>query len=240
MSTATSTPSVPVVMGAEDSHGTLRRVLAEHAPCRVLDAAAGQGVLAAFLAGRGWDVACADLYPENFRVPGIEVRKANLNRPLPYGDAEFDAVVLANAIHRLFNAAGAIREFHRVLRPGGKLWINANNFATIDVRLRYLFFGSIENRDYEKPMADPEGHVRIYYSYSQIADWLEQAGFRIASLRPAALRRRHRLFAPVGWLIRLAALLAPASGRARARAADANSRSILTGGYYVLIEAVKG
>ena len=118
-------------MGAERSHGTLLQVLASAEPTKVLDAACGQGSLALRLQELGWDVHCADIMPELFKVPDLPVKKANLNRALPYADAEFDAVVCANAMHRLFNPAGAVREFYRILRPGGRLYINLNNYASI-------------------------------------------------------------------------------------------------------------
>ena len=117
------------VMGAAHSHDTLRERIAARKPGKILDAAAGQGALAAALRDLGWDVHCADIFPGAFKIPDLPIRKVNLNHEIPYEDASFDAVVCANAIHRLFNPAGALREFYRVLRPGGSLYVNFNNYA---------------------------------------------------------------------------------------------------------------
>lgn len=137
-------------MGDERSHDTLREVLAATPPCKILDAACGEGALARHLDDLGFDVHCGDILPELFKAEGLPVRAVNLNRPLPYEDGEFDAVVCANAIHRLFNPAGAIREFHRILRPGGRLFLNMNNYASIETRIRFLVFGSIERREWKR------------------------------------------------------------------------------------------
>ncbi len=54
----------PQIMGAPDSHDALWDLLSKRAPCKVLDAAAGQGVLAKRLRDEGWDVHCADIMAE--------------------------------------------------------------------------------------------------------------------------------------------------------------------------------
>ena len=54
----------------------------------------------------------------------IELRHADA-AALPYPDASFDTVNLANAIHCLPNVPGALREVARVLKPGGTFATNA-------------------------------------------------------------------------------------------------------------------
>lgn len=230
------------IMGASDSHETLLRVLAANPPGKVLDAAAGKGALAAFLRDRGWDVHCIDIIPELLNVEGLTCRKADLNRKLPFKEKTFDAVVCANAIHRLFNPSGAIREFYRILRPGGRLYLNANNYATVDLRIRFLLYGSIEHREKEQgidPVGEPEANVRINWMYPQIANYVLAAGFELVDVKPAARRLRHRVMAPVGWLVRLASYLVPLKRREREHIRTTRSGAVLTGGYYMLIEAVK-
>lgn len=230
------------MMGADDSHGTIRKVLAERAPCKVLDAAAGAGPLSQFLADKGWDVCAADIDRENFEVEDVPFVAADLNRELPFEDESFDAVVFANAIHRLYNPAGAIREFYRVLRPGGRLYLNANNFASIDLRLRFLLYGSFEYRPPEhwsNPELPPEATVRTHINYSQMASHLEAAGFEVVRILPAGVRLRHRLLAPVAWGVRAATLLIPRANKERGHVSSSSSGAILAGGYYFLIEAVK-
>jgi SAM-dependent methyltransferase len=229
-------------MGASDSHGAIRAMLAERTPCKVLDAAAGTGALCQFLVEAGWDVHATDIDEDNFQIEGVPFTKSDLNRELPFEDESFDAIVFANAIHRLFNPAGAIREFFRILRPEGRLYVNANNFAAIDLRLRFLLLGSIEYHHPElwsKPAAVPEEMVRNHITYPQIAGYLEASGFDILGVHPAAVRLRHRLLTPLAWIVRAATYLIPKGTREKNHVSVTSSGAILSGGYYVLIEAAK-
>jgi len=97
-------PNELKIIGAIDSHDTLLRVLKESKPCRILDAPAGSGVLAEHLKKWGFDVHCADIDPGNFKLDGVPLTQADLNRGLDLPDASFDAVVCANGVHRLFKA----------------------------------------------------------------------------------------------------------------------------------------
>lgn len=229
-------------MGDERSHDTLREVLAATPPCKILDAACGEGALARHLDDLGFDVHCGDILPELFKAEGLPVRAVNLNRPLPYEDGEFDAVVCANAIHRLFNPAGAIREFHRILRPGGRLFLNMNNYASIETRIRFLVFGSIERREWEEgldPLRDPEADVRIRIMYPQVAQYLQTAGLRVVDVRTAPPLLQRRWLAPLAALVRLASRFVPSRTRELNYLDRTNDTPILFGGHYILIEAVK-
>ncbi len=50
---------------------------------------------------------------------GIEVQRVNLNAPLPFSDARFDAVVLAETLEHLPYPRITLGEVKRVLRPRG-------------------------------------------------------------------------------------------------------------------------
>jgi ubiquinone/menaquinone biosynthesis C-methylase UbiE len=53
----------------------------------------------------------------------VEVLRADATR-LPFADASFDTVNIANAVHCFADIDGAFREAHRVLAAGGTLAIN--------------------------------------------------------------------------------------------------------------------
>lgn len=55
--------------------------------------------------------------------PGVDIREASI-AALPFDDASFDAVVSADVVCQVEDHATAIKEFFRVLRPGGTLLIN--------------------------------------------------------------------------------------------------------------------
>ena len=235
------TPATKVI-GVPNSHDAIRRWLSLHEPCKILDAPAGEGILAAYLLERGWEVHCADIDAGNFKLDRqkIEFKAADLNRELPYEDESFDIVACVNGLHRLYNPGGAVSEFHRVLRPGGTLLINVNNYASLAQRLRFLLFGSLSNTSpAQQTIAAPEAHIRQALMFPQIATAIEATGLQLIGVRPAAPRALHRFLTPIGWLVRVAGRVAGHANRSNLFLKFTNSHSILTAGSYLLIEARK-
>lgn len=239
----TNMPNELKIIGAIDSHDTLLRVLKESKPCRILDAPAGSGVLAEHLKKWGFDVHCADIDPGNFKLDGVPLTPADLNRGLDLPDASFDAVVCANGVHRLFNLRRCFEEFSRVLVPDGTLWINVNNYASIDRRLRFLLYGSLDNAVNDarcnQTTDAPEANVRLATHVPHIINQLEEAGFEMVSIRPAAVRPINRLLTPIAWLLWLVSFLIPPRSWKRSRIHWTRCRGVLPGGRYLLIEARK-
>src|SRR5947209_9244333 len=90
-----------------------------------LEVGCGSGTALRLAADRGAHVAALDAAPAMVeharrRVPGADVRVGDLQF-LPYEDASFDAVLGFNAFQYAADAAAALREAHRVLRPGGSV-----------------------------------------------------------------------------------------------------------------------
>ncbi|MCM1020568.1 class I SAM-dependent methyltransferase, partial [Micromonospora sp. XM-20-01] len=57
-------------------------------------------------------------------VPGATVRQCEAT--LPFGDASFDTVVANHMLYHVDNPEAALREFARVLRPSGRVFIALN------------------------------------------------------------------------------------------------------------------
>lgn len=100
---------------------------------RVLDAACGPGAHARLLQERGAVVTGCDRSSALLAVarellgPAIRLDQVDLTQPLPYADREFDAVLCALALHYLKDWSGPLREFHRVLRPDGRLVVSTHH-----------------------------------------------------------------------------------------------------------------
>jgi ubiquinone/menaquinone biosynthesis C-methylase UbiE len=106
------------------NHDAVIGALRRHAPRRVLDVGCGTGILTARIA--------EDLKPE--AVYGIDASEGMLQKArarsekidwlhgaaehLPLNDGSVDAVVTTEAF-QFFDQPAALREFHRVLAPGG-------------------------------------------------------------------------------------------------------------------------
>jgi 2-polyprenyl-3-methyl-5-hydroxy-6-metoxy-1,4-benzoquinol methylase len=96
----------------------------------VLDAGCGEGTSSRCLAAAGAKVSAVDLSPqmianalaeEAARPRGIAYGEASVER-LPFADARFDVVTSWMALSDMSCYADAMKEFARVLKPGGRLF----------------------------------------------------------------------------------------------------------------------
>jgi len=97
--------------------------------------------MAARLIDAGFDVRCCDLYPEIFRLDGVDIHRGNLDAELPFGDQSFDYVTCLEGLEHIENPQQAMREFARVLKPGGHLFVSVPNILNIEERLKWLLHG---------------------------------------------------------------------------------------------------
>jgi SAM-dependent methyltransferase len=141
---------------------------------RILDAACGQGWLAAklsdqfahieaFDSSRGLIAKAKQLYPKiNFQV-------ADATTDLPYADNEFDAVILNMAAHDMNDLVGAFKNLHRALKPGGTFIMTmANPYYSFPVGVwKRGLIGRLLNKK-------PHLKVRPYHSFARQAGKLHQ------------------------------------------------------------------
>lgn len=103
---------------------------------------------------------------------------------LPFPDEVFDAVIASEVLEHIPDDLSAMREFKRVLKPGGRLAVTVPRYFPE----RVCWALSDDYHDYAG------GHVRIYRS-SELSKKLKEAG-----LRPWASHHAHALHSPYWWL----------------------------------------
>jgi ubiquinone/menaquinone biosynthesis C-methylase UbiE len=134
---------------------------------RVLDVATGGGHTALAFAGIARRVIAYDLTEPMLQAARGHVRgrgAANVEfvagdaAALPFDDGAFDVVTCRTAAHHFPDVAGAVRQIHRVLRPGGSLLLQ--DILGHDDAEANAFILEVERR------RDPS-HVRSY----RMAEW---------------------------------------------------------------------
>ncbi len=137
-------PVGPIPHAPYTTHRKAIEFLSREKPGRILDAPAGEGYASKKLKELGVDVYALDLDPGDFKLSGINFTKADLNAVLPYPDSGFDYVLCLEGIEHLENPHHLLREFKRVLKPGGNLVLSTPNVLSVYNRIRYFLSGYSE------------------------------------------------------------------------------------------------
>ncbi len=144
---------------------------------RIADLGAGDGTLSRLLARGAESVHCVDNSRRMVQVGRTLARKEKLENvtyvlgdiekvPLPEGSV--DLALLSQALHHAENPRQALAEAHRILRPGGRLLVldlKAHKFEKAREIYADRWLGFQEN---------------------ELCDWIEEAGFREATVRVVA------------------------------------------------------
>lgn len=170
------------------SQATLRKaleVIPADGASNLIDVACGTGLLAEMLLQQrpalsvlGVDISPAMLERAQQRLPASgQVRWAlGHAEQLPASSGEFDVLTCTNAFHLVQDAAAALEEFRRVLKPGGTMvlvdW--CLDFQIMKLRNVALRLGDRQKR-----------HIR---TLQEMVTLIEEAGFELASAQPFLAR----------------------------------------------------
>jgi 2-polyprenyl-3-methyl-5-hydroxy-6-metoxy-1,4-benzoquinol methylase len=241
--------SAPEPLAHQAIHDTVVEILEKERRGALLDVPAGEGALAARLIAAGFEVSCCDLYPEIFRLNGVSIRQGDLNGDLPFDDQSFDYVTCLEGLEHIENPQQAIREFARLLRPGGTVIVSIPNILNIEERLKWLLYGytshfkPMTRAHVERLRAEYDNREEIAahvnpIGYSELRYILEKYGFQIARLHRDKPKSNSWLYWPVVLLVRLIAKLTPANKRAERWTEELVSDEVLLGGNTLIVHAV--
>src|SRR5438128_9852624 len=230
-------------------HDTAAGLLEKLRKGALLDVPAGHGALAARLIAAGFNVRCCDLYPEIFRLEGVEIRQGDLNLELPFEDWSFDYITCLEGLEHIENPQQAIREFARLMRPGGHLIVSVPNILNIEERLKWLVYGytshfkPVTREGRERLRAEHNNREEIAahvnpIGYSELRYVLEKYGFEIASVHRDKPKANAWLYWPIVFVIRLIARLTPGLKRKERWTEELVSDEILLGGNTLIVHAV--
>jgi len=240
----------PVAIAHEAIHETIESILTNGSGGRLLDVPAGEGALARRLARIGYQVSCADLYPEIFKADEFEIKQADLDGRLPYEDASFDYLVCVEGLEHIENPANAIREFSRLVKTGGTLVMSVPNIMNIEERFKWLISGytshfkpltaeALESIRKDHPNTEEVAMHVNPIGYSEIRFLLEKNGFELERAYRDKPKANSWAFRPVVGLIRLISRFSSEPKRKARWTDELNSDEVLLGGNTLILKAKK-
>ena len=162
-----------------------------------------------------WHLAGGTTLQDRCREYGVQSLECDIERQsIPLDDHSVDIIVFTEVIEHLrVGLLPALRELHRILRPGGKLILSTPNLLSLQNRLCFLL-GRTDYDTLEMPFASlaaeerigHSGHFRVF-SMPELTDLLSHTGFQIVSrcyrqLGPSAEQKGAGLCTVVAWGLR--------------------------------------
>ena len=167
---------------------------------RVLDLACGTGDLALLASAAGADVTAVDITPRMIALARVKARDRGARvrflvgdmTSLPLPDACVDVVTTGYGLRNVPDLDAALREIHRVLKPGGRLLsLDFNRPASAPLRAVYHAYLTVVGSALGWALhGDPDTYryipesIRLYPGAPGVVNRLRQAGFGTACWHP--------------------------------------------------------
>ncbi len=161
--------------------GRLREILGQLEPHRLsgrlLDVGFGSAVLMRVAADLGWvahGIESSPLAVEQAHANGLPLAKLGdfLAEPAPYADGWFDVIVMYEVVEHLLDPKKFLARAHRLLRPGGVLFLSTPCGTGLSPRILKTDWSVI----------CPPEHLH-WFSPQSMAEALKEAGFSRATVR---------------------------------------------------------
>ena len=216
----------------------------------ILDCPAGEGALAKDLLADGFSIHCCDLYPQLFRLKGVEIKRGDLDGTLPYSAGSFEYITSLEGLEHIDSPPQAFREYKRLLKAGGHLIISVPNIMNVEERLKWLLFGytshfkPLSSQSKAKIHNDSAGldEIAVHANplgYSELRYYLEQNGFAIQAVYRDRKKANQWLYWPIVALIKLLAMLTSAPRRKDRWTEELASDPVLLGGNTLIIHSIR-
>ena len=212
---------------------------------KVLDCPAGEGLFAKILLENKFDVACSDIYPDQFRLKEITCDFADLNDRLPYDNNTFDAVTCLNGLQRVWARGRAVRELARVVKPGGYVIISFPNNGDIRRRLLFMMTGSVTWNVIGPPhVCLPEAEnpgvcFRYPMTLANVLSAISNVGLKCESIRATHYSKGAILLSPLIVGVKLFSLYSPKKYKDFYEMKRTSTLDALLGAFLVLIAKKK-
>lgn len=195
----------------------------------VADLGCGDGLMLAAFGGAlpgarllGFDLSPTQLAKARERLPGAELRYADLTRPFELGAGSVDIAYAGEVVEHLWSPDDFLAELSRVLRPGGLALLTTPNLLSwfnrglvvVGVGPVYVEYSTRDSAVGMGPLrrlkagSAPVGHVRVLTARA-LRDLVAAAGLEVVELRGARFEAAPRAVRAIdGAIGRLAPSLA--------------------------------
>lgn len=152
---------------------------------RMLEIGCGRGELLAGAAGRGWEVYGVEMtedFAEVARSHNVSVELSSVEECESLGARTYDVILLAAVLEHLYDPVGTLRRVRDALRPGGLVFIDVPNEASLAMRVGNLYMRA-RGRDWSVNLSPtfPPFHV-VGFDPASLRRALASAGFRIHAM----------------------------------------------------------
>ncbi len=155
-----------------------RQLAAYYELGRLLDVGCGAGAVLTVMASHGWTVEGSDLSEvavARLRAAGQEVHHGSLEQ-LSLGAGRFDVILMSELIEHLPDPRPTLAAAHRLLRPGGALFLTTPNIGSLTFR----FLGA------RWRVVAPREHL-LYFDPGALRSLLTRSGFVVKWLTTEGL-----------------------------------------------------
>lgn len=193
---------------SRNTHNVVADLLLQEPEVRkVLDLPCGEGAFARRLVDKGIQVDAGDCV-DIMKVHEARFVPCDMDRPLPFEDGEFDAVVCIDGIEHIKRPFDFVEECKRILRQNGTLVLSTPNISSLRSRWRWMLT-SFHNKcktplDERDP--SPLHHINMF-SFFDLRYLLHTNGFRISSIRANRIKTiswAYIVLVPLSYLVTLA------------------------------------
>lgn len=201
---------------------------------KVLDVPAGVGLFSTFLKEMGFDVTCGEIEPKIFRVPDLTCIYVDLNREIGAENATFDYVCCIDGLEHMTDPYQAVREISRVLKPGGYAVFSTPNYANIEKRFKFLWYGYL-TRPADLARFKKAGSNLFNFHNSPLTITLLDLMFSINGLKVKKImkntpKKKQYWFLPFVWLMKLNALMSSNKSKKKYRYDLTLKNEVILGG----------
>ena len=157
---------------------------------KVLDLPAGNGWIGEQLNRYGMEVISADINKDKPHFIQVDMEK-----PLPFSDDEFDAIICCEGIEHIFSPHHLFTEFARILKTGGIVIITTPNIQNLYSRWQFLCSGYLFQFDpfnqipLKNNMVADKGHIS-HVSYGQLRYYTQLNGMKVETPTGGRMKRK--------------------------------------------------